>query len=210
MAVRLRNAFRYPDDSAEEREELDEEDQERVILQLQHQNEARNAQYSMGFTLIPLISTLAFVPSLFSASGIPERLWSVLALLSLLATAYTMRQTPLHADRKGKKPLSVEDERLAWIRTALVPANQAACLLLTVVYLLFLRSESTYVIRPVLYLVPGGRSCPPAHELDCPRSVSCLTLEYVAMLAVILLAREVMLSVDLSALKDLQYEYKGA
>jgi hypothetical protein len=31
-----------------------------------------------------------------------------------------------------------------------------------------------------------------------------------AMLAAILLARDTMLSVDLSTLKDLQYEYKGA
>jgi hypothetical protein len=30
------------------------------------------------------------------------------------------------------------------------------------------------------------------------------------MLAAILLARETILSVDISALKDLQYEYKGA
>ena len=30
------------------------------------------------------------------------------------------------------------------------------------------------------------------------------------MLVVILLARRVMLSVDLASLKDLQYEYKGA
>ncbi|KAJ6164309.1 hypothetical protein N7470_002981 [Penicillium chermesinum] len=40
--------------------------------------------------------------------------------------------------------------------------------------------------REILYLVPG------------------------AMFAAVLLARRVMLSVDLSALKDLQYDYKGA
>jgi hypothetical protein len=45
-AVRLRKAFRYPEES-DEREELDEEEQERVIDQLQSQNDARNAQYSV-------------------------------------------------------------------------------------------------------------------------------------------------------------------
>lgn len=48
MDVRLRKAFRYPDDLDDEREELDEEEQERVIQQLQRQNEARNAQYSVN------------------------------------------------------------------------------------------------------------------------------------------------------------------
>ena len=48
MDMRLRKAFRYPDESEDEREELDEEEQERVIQQLQRQNEARNAQYSVN------------------------------------------------------------------------------------------------------------------------------------------------------------------
>lgn len=46
-AVRLRKAFRYPEDSDGDREELDEEEQEQVIQQLQRQNDARNAQYSV-------------------------------------------------------------------------------------------------------------------------------------------------------------------
>jgi hypothetical protein len=56
MDVRLRKAFRYPDDPDDEREELDEEEQERVIQQLQRQNEARNAQYSV--IMHPLIFLL--------------------------------------------------------------------------------------------------------------------------------------------------------
>ena len=46
-AVRLRRALQYPEDAEGEREELDEEQQEQVIQQLQRQNEARNAQYSV-------------------------------------------------------------------------------------------------------------------------------------------------------------------
>lgn len=50
-AVRLRKAFRYPEESDDDdREELDEEEQERVIQQLQQQNESRNAQYSVYST----------------------------------------------------------------------------------------------------------------------------------------------------------------
>lgn len=47
-AVRLRKAFRYPEDSDENREELDEEEQEQLIEQLQRQNHARNAQYHVN------------------------------------------------------------------------------------------------------------------------------------------------------------------
>jgi hypothetical protein len=50
-AVRLRKAFRYPEES-DEREELDEEEQEKVIEQLQSQNDARNAQYSVHISFL--------------------------------------------------------------------------------------------------------------------------------------------------------------
>lgn len=46
-AVRLRKAFRYPEDSEEDRQELDEEEQEQVIQRLQRQNDTRNSQYSV-------------------------------------------------------------------------------------------------------------------------------------------------------------------
>ncbi|CEO61175.1 hypothetical protein PMG11_05487 [Penicillium brasilianum] len=184
-AVRLRKAFRYPEDSDENREELDEEEQEQLIEQLQRQNHARNAQYHIIFTSIPLISTIAFLPSVFSASSLVEWLLSLLGVLSLLATAYTMRLSPLHPDRKGKQAITAENDRLARLHSALHFGNGALCLLLAVAYFV-VGTGSTYTIRPVLYLIPG------------------------AMLAAILLARDTMLSVDLSSLKDLQYQYKGA
>lgn len=48
-AVRLRRALNYPEESDGDsgREELDEQDQEQIILRLQRQNDARNAQYSV-------------------------------------------------------------------------------------------------------------------------------------------------------------------
>lgn len=65
-AVRLRKAFRYPDESEGEREELDEEEQERVIEQLQRQNDARNAQYSVH----NLSLSLSFLPSNINAKHV--------------------------------------------------------------------------------------------------------------------------------------------
>ncbi|KAF3389204.1 hypothetical protein F1880_003516 [Penicillium rolfsii] len=184
-AVRLRKAFRYPEDDDEDREELDEEEQEQLIEQLQRQNDARNAQYHIIFTSIPLVSTIAFWPSVFSASSLTEWLLSLLSVCSLFGTGYIMRLSPLRPDRKGKKAITAENERIARLHSALLPVNGIVCLSLAAVYL-FTGTGSTSVLRPVLYLIPG------------------------AMLAAILLARQTILSVDISALKDLQYEYKGA
>ncbi|KAJ5144111.1 uncharacterized protein N7515_002898 [Penicillium bovifimosum] len=180
-AVRLRKAFRYPEES-NEREELDEEEQERVIEHLQKQNDARNAQYSIIFTALPLVAATVFVGPVFTASGQAERLFALLGLVSLLTTGYIMRCSPLQRDRKGKRAMTVHNERIARVHAALVPGNGVVCVLLGLVYF----SGSTGRIQPVLYLIPG------------------------VMLVSILLARSVMLSVDLASLKDLQYEYKGA
>ncbi|CAL5874161.1 uncharacterized protein PFLUO_LOCUS8449 [Penicillium psychrofluorescens] len=178
-AVRLRRAFHYPEDS-DGREELDEEEQHQLIQQLQTQNDTRNGQYNVVFSVIPLLTAVVFVIPVFSASP-TERFFALLSIVSLATTAGIMRSSPLQRDRKGKKPISAQDERRAWIRP-LVPANIVACAVLAV-YCLSGRSS---VARPMLYLMPA------------------------VMLATILLAREVMLSVDLAPLKDLQYEYKGA
>lgn len=156
------------------------------------------------FTAIPLVSTLAFIPSLFNAVSFNERLLSFLAILSLLVTAYMMKLAPLKPDLKGKKPLLPESERLERIHSALLPVNGAVCALLTILYLFFLRGSSSLIIGPVLYLIPGGmfgkfpQPCTDTHVLT------------LVMLAVILLAKDTMLSVDLETLKNLQYEYKGA
>ncbi|KAJ6164308.1 hypothetical protein N7470_002980 [Penicillium chermesinum] len=103
-AIRLRKAFHYPEESDGDsgREELNEQEQEQIILQLQHQNDARNAQYNVIFTILPLASTLAFGPSLFSASSVVQQAWSLLSVVSLFGTACFMRYSPLYPDRKGK------------------------------------------------------------------------------------------------------------
>lgn len=67
-----------------------------------------------------------------------------------------MRLSPLHPDRKGKKPVTAENERITRLRSALLPVNGAVCLLLTAAY--FFAGTGSSSIRPVLYLIPGGMS----------------------------------------------------
>lgn len=109
----------------------------------------------MIFTALPLLAATVFVPSVLSASSQAERLFSLLGLVSLLTTAYIMKRSPLQPDRKGKKPMTFHTERIARIHGTLVPGNSALCLLLALVSL---STGSSYAIRPVLYLIPGGKS----------------------------------------------------
>ncbi|KAB8076307.1 hypothetical protein BDV29DRAFT_89992 [Aspergillus leporis] len=208
-AARLRKTFRYPEDSDDdehEREELDEEgpfvnhrnlksiwsftdnpaEQESVIERLRVQNDKRNAEYSITFAAIPLLSAAVFIPSMFSGSLYPQgRFFTFISVLSLVATAYTMKYIPLRRpDPKGKRPMRNPDFQ-ARLQKLLLPMNIAVCSLLLVVFLSSSRMESVHNKQSIAYIVPG------------------------AMLAIIMLARQVMVSVDLKHLEDLQYEYKG-
>ena len=110
-----------------------------------------------------------------------EWLLSLLGVLSLVATAYTMRLSPLHPDRKGKMALTPENEHMVRLRSGLLPVNGGVCLLLTAAYLL--GTGETYTIRPVLYLIPGGMyvvalllllfHCSPSSRQPCSQP-SCL------------------------------------
>ncbi|KAL2863042.1 uncharacterized protein BJX67DRAFT_268362 [Aspergillus lucknowensis] len=188
-SARLRKAFRYPEDSSDDdgRGELDEEEQERVIRHLQQQNDKRNAEYGLVFAAIPLLSTVFLLPSLLSPAGIgfSTRIYSLLSILSLLATAYTMKYIPpQRPDPKGKRPIRNPD-LMMYVRRFIIPGNAAICVLLGLVYL-FSSGGSPPGHLPVAYLVPG------------------------ALLMIVLLARHAMVSVDLKPLEDLRYEYKGA
>ncbi|KAL4993455.1 hypothetical protein BDV10DRAFT_26196 [Aspergillus recurvatus] len=186
--ARFRKAFRYPDDSGDDdaREELDEEEQERVIKILKAQNEERDSQYSLIFATIPLLSTTIFVPSLLTPAtlDLSVRFLSLLGTLSLLATAYTIKYVPLQRpDPKGKRPIRAPDFR-EHVRKYIIACNAAICALLGMAY--FFRSGTSAGNYPVAYLVPAG------------------------LLTIILVVRQVMASLDLKPLEDLRYEYKGA
>ncbi|KAL4984545.1 hypothetical protein BDW68DRAFT_190406 [Aspergillus falconensis] len=186
-SARLRKAFRYPDSGDDDvREELDEEEQERVIKILKTQNEERDSQYSLIFAAIPLLSTIIFVPSLLTPAtlALSVRFLSLLGTLSLLATAYTIKYVPpQRPDPKGKRPIRAPSFG-AHVRKYIIACNAAICAILGMVY--FFRSVTSAGNPPVAYLVPA------------------------ALLTIILIVRQVMVSVDIQPLEDLRYEYKGA
>ena len=182
----------------------------------------------MVFTALPLLSIILYVPSMLSRSSTPAvRFLSFLGTVSLANTAYIIRHFSLPLpDRKGKRP-AAEVERVMFVRKALFTTNSVLCGLLVLVYLF--TSPSSQSIWPALYLVPGG-----AYLCFSPSFLSSFAILYfllhtspktwqenrhdedhlgschAAMFAIILIAREAMISVDLSHLEDLRYEYKGA
>lgn len=93
--TRLRKTFKYPEDdqaSTNSRDELDEEEQERLISTLQTQSYDTNTLYAAVFTLMPLATIPLFLYHLLFSSSIPARLrvLSLLSITSLLASSFLM------------------------------------------------------------------------------------------------------------------------
>ncbi|KAK9644690.1 hypothetical protein HCH54_007109 [Aspergillus fumigatus] len=182
--TRLRKAFRYPDDSGDDeqgREELDEEEQDVVIRQLQAENDKRNSEYTIIFSVIPLLAATIYVPpTISSSSTLSERLRSMLSVISLLLTAYIMKYHAIERpDPKGKRPITKADLITSAEKYA-IPTNAALCALLALTSIM---ASPTAVVT---YFIPA------------------------AILATILIARKVMASVDIRFLENLRYDYKGA
>lgn len=143
------------------------------------------------------------------------RLFSFLSIMSLLVTTYIMKLFMSRLlDRKSKRP-AAEVERTTLVRQSLLFTNTGICGILVLVYLFANPSPSS--IWPGLYIVPGGtylsssfpKSTCNFHLVDYHED-NHLSSCFPAMFGVILLVREAMVSVDLSHLQNLRYEYKGA
>ncbi|KNG80455.1 hypothetical protein ANOM_010625 [Aspergillus nomiae NRRL 13137] len=159
-AARLRKAFHYPDDSGDnehEREELDEEEQELVINRLRVQNDKHNAEFTVTFTAIPLLSVSVFIPSVIKqGASLQERFLTCLGILSLITTAYTMKYFPFqHPDLKGKGSMRSSGTIITHFRKLLLPVNTAICGMLLLVWL-FTPVEPPSDVQPKVYFVPGG------------------------------------------------------
>lgn len=83
--ARLRRTFAYPTDSdSDDPPDLDEEHQETLLTTLQSQDEATNTLYRHLFLALPTLTSLSYIPSLFTA---PDATSTFLALLSIAAPA---------------------------------------------------------------------------------------------------------------------------
>lgn len=105
-AQRLRKAFKYPSESDDDdavEAGMDEQDQANLISTLSSHDASVTHTYTLLLLVLPLAPILLYIPRLFRLSTL---LPSVLAITSLLASAYTLYFLPLPpqdgADAKAK------------------------------------------------------------------------------------------------------------
>ncbi|PLN75572.1 hypothetical protein BDW42DRAFT_34855 [Aspergillus taichungensis] len=206
---RLRKTFRYPDDSDGDehgRAELDDEgwfhnlsdvylpgvfndrstEQESVLDQLRTQIDQRNAEYSNMFAIVPLLSTILFLPQLLAGSSrVLELLLSLLGIASLITTAYIMKYMPLRKTDSRHTQATLKSETPRSIPESLFLANIIVSGLLSISYF-FLQMDSSLNRRQITYVIPG------------------------VMLVIVFVVRRLMVSVNIEELEKLRYDYKGA
>ncbi|KAG6028883.1 hypothetical protein E4U40_000788 [Claviceps sp. LM458 group G5] len=88
--TRLRRTFRYPDDSSVP-ETLDEQEQESLISDLSAQNALQNHHFTRLLLLLPLVTTIPYLPLLFRPR---DAVIALLSLTSLLSTTYLLYILP--------------------------------------------------------------------------------------------------------------------
>ncbi|KAH7320905.1 hypothetical protein B0I35DRAFT_202246 [Stachybotrys elegans] len=204
---RLRRTFRYPDDTGadndSDQEVMDEEEQDRFIERLAADNAARDAQFRRLLLAFPLLTTIAYVPSLLHPS---TSLFALLALTSLLSTAYL-----LHVQPPGCTGIAPLD---AWIRRGDVgQATADAVNLLQHMPIVSSSPLQTYLpyLNLALVLLVGLMGLVAGREATAAFGWIGLGNLPALVYVVVLVADVIMGSVDpekeLSALK---YQYKGA
>ncbi|KAF1940825.1 hypothetical protein EJ02DRAFT_379136 [Clathrospora elynae] len=94
-AQRLRKTFKYPSESDDEdavEAGMDEQDRTNLLTNLSTHDTSFTHTYTLALLSFPLLPTLLYIPGLFSLSTV---LLSLVAIASLLATAYTLYFLPL-------------------------------------------------------------------------------------------------------------------
>ncbi|KAL9016968.1 MAG: hypothetical protein Q9185_005707 [Variospora sp. 1 TL-2023] len=163
-SAKLRKAFRYPTEEDISDDEipggLDEE-------------------------VIPLISATVFLPSLLTSPSSQTRLTSLLAISSLLCTAYILFSLP------NGKPANVRIDSATFdgqepIRRYLTYLNGGLSILVGLNAFRFRNKEGVHDGFWLFFVLPS------------------------AMFFIVVLAKRTMLSVDIEGLEKLKYPYKGA
>ncbi|KAF1839224.1 hypothetical protein BDW02DRAFT_540106 [Decorospora gaudefroyi] len=94
-AQRLRKTFKYPSESDDENAVeagMDEQDRAALLQTLSTHDTSTTHTYTLALLALPLLPTLLYVPRLFSLSTFFP---SLVAIASLLASAYTLYFLPL-------------------------------------------------------------------------------------------------------------------
>jgi hypothetical protein len=158
-----------------------------------------NAQYTMVFSVLPLMVTLPFLWYLALSTSRPMALMCLLSVTSLVSSAYTMYFVPATdpaAGHQQRRPSSRHKNKIPVLNaTDTSPVNQ---------YLPYLNAAiaSLLVLASLAY-----RS-----RTDVPEGLWLFLLLPAAILGMVVLAKRSMTEIQsgLSDLQSMRYEYKGA
>ncbi|TKX18534.1 hypothetical protein C1H76_9323 [Elsinoe australis] len=193
MATRLRKTFKYPTDDSDSdarnpEDELDDEQQEAIISSLREKDESSIKLWTTLFTALPLVAALFFLPSLFTTRS-RDALISILSITCLSSTAYTMyfiptRTPELSTSLSGRRQRAMLVDMESPVAKYLPRMNGGLASVLGLLGVLLWSRGDT--IGAIWAVVPG------------------------AIYAVVMVARNDLVPMDIEALERMRYEYKGA
>jgi hypothetical protein len=94
--TRLRRTFAYPTESdSDDPPDLDEEHQEALLTDLQTQDEATNNRYRHLFLALPVLTSLAYIPTLFTASTATQTFVALLTIVVPAQAAWMLYSYPV-------------------------------------------------------------------------------------------------------------------
>jgi hypothetical protein len=89
--TRLRRTFAYPTESdSDDPPDLDEEHQEALLTDLQTQDEATSTLYRHFFLALPVLTSLAYIPTLFTAQNATQTFTALLAIIVPALAAWVL------------------------------------------------------------------------------------------------------------------------
>lgn len=111
--TRLRRTFAYPTESdSDDPPDLDEEHQEALLTTLQTQDEATSTLYRHLFLALPVLTALAYTPSLLTARTDTATLVALLSIIVPGLAAYVLYFYPIKVPgRHGLRSLYVSSGR---------------------------------------------------------------------------------------------------
>lgn len=157
------------------------------------------------FLAVPGVSAMAYSPTLIMSGILQAKLVSLLCMTSLVATAYILAFVP---NTRPKSPNGVMSKRhlepeSGPVHQYISYLNGALSLLCALNSITFRDKQGVHDGFWLLCLLPVGR-----WPLSC--KMAARPNRRVVSFAVIVLARRLMLSVDVDELEALRYGYKGA
>jgi hypothetical protein len=94
--TRLRRTFAYPTESdSDDPPDLDEEHQEALLTDLQTQDKATNTLYRRLFLALPVLTSLAYIPTLFTAQNATQTFTALLTVLVPALAAWVLYSYPI-------------------------------------------------------------------------------------------------------------------